>query len=42
MLCLSDELLRQFNALLDNSLYPENIKHFYRKWLRYYWDFCNK
>lgn len=42
MLRLPDELLHQFNMLLDNKLYPENIKHFYRKWLRYYWDFCNK
>ncbi len=41
MLSLPDELLRQFNTVLDKVQYPENIKHFYRKWLRYYWGFCN-
>lgn len=42
MLSLPDDLSRQFNALLDQKQYPENIKHFYRKWLRFYWDFCHK
>ncbi|MBU2569016.1 MAG: integron integrase [Gammaproteobacteria bacterium] len=42
MLSLPDELSRQFNALLDQKQHPENIKHFYRKWLRFYWDFCHK
>ena len=42
MLSLPDELSHQFNAELDQGRHPENIKHFYRKWLRYYWDFCHK
>ena len=42
MLSLPDELFRQFNAVLNQAQYPENIKHFYRKWVRYYWDFCQK
>lgn len=42
MLSLPDELSHQFNAELDQGRHPENIKHFYRKWLRYYWDFCQK
>ncbi len=42
MLNLPDELLRQFNLILDQGSYPENSQHFYRKWLRFYWDFCKK
>ncbi|WP_341328547.1 hypothetical protein [Methylotuvimicrobium sp. KM2] len=42
MLSLPDTLSRQFNALLDQKQYPENLKHCYRKWFRFYWDFCHK
>ncbi|CCE23467.1 integron integrase [Methylotuvimicrobium alcaliphilum] len=42
MLNLPDTLSRQFTAQLDQKQHPENIKHFYRKWLRFYWDFCHK
>ncbi|WP_049794650.1 hypothetical protein [Methylomonas methanica] len=39
---LPDELSHLFNVALDKGQYPENIKYLYRKWLRYYWDFCQK
>lgn len=42
MQSLPEELSRLFNAALDKKQYPENIKYLYRKWLRYYWDFCHK
>lgn len=42
MMKLPDDLCRQFDAELIKKPYPDNIKHFYKKWLRFYWDFCNK
>lgn len=42
MFNLPDQLSHQFNAELDKQQHPERLKHFYRKWLRFYWDFCNK
>jgi hypothetical protein len=42
MLKLPDEIDCQFNSVLELGSYTEKSKHFYRKWLRFYWDFCKK
>ena len=42
MLKLPTTLIQQFdNLLLDKSL-PDKDRASYKKWLRFYWDFCHK
>ena len=35
-----DDILSQFNALLDNGSVPVSLHDDYRKWLRYFLDYC--
>jgi hypothetical protein len=42
MVNVSEELRARFNALLVNKAVPDKYHNQYRKWLRYYLDFCHK
>jgi len=42
MLPISPKLLEQFEKCLRNRKIPNNLQSFYKKWLRYYLDFCAK
>jgi integron integrase len=42
MFKLPNEIVYQFNGVLELGSYTEKSKNFYRKWLRFYWDFCKK
>jgi hypothetical protein len=39
---LSPDILKQFNALLDKKAIPAALHDEYRKWLRYFLDYCAK
>lgn len=32
----------QFDSFLVKHAVSENVRGYYRKWLRYFWDFCHK
>jgi hypothetical protein len=36
---ISDDILRQFNAVLEQKAVPSSLRDDYRKWLKYYLDF---
>jgi hypothetical protein len=36
---ISDEVLKQFNAVLEQKAVPSSLRDDYGKWLRYYLDF---
>jgi len=36
------ELEADFDAVLNRKSVPVQYRHHYKKWLRYYWDFCHK
>lgn len=42
MIDVPHELRVLFDARLAGEPVPERLYPFYRKWLRYYWDFCRK
>ncbi len=42
MLDISPDIRTRFNALLVKRAIPEKYYYEYRKWLRYYLDFCRK
>lgn len=42
MLKAPDKLWQKFDALMDRNNVPEKEQWSYRKWLRYYLDFCHK
>jgi len=42
MLPIPSQLLEQFNKYLQSQKIPNNLQCAYKKWLRYYLDFCNK
>ena len=42
MIKIPENILISFNELLKNKAIHHNYHHNYRKWLRYYLDFCNK
>lgn len=42
MIDVPRELRESFQARLAGEPVPERLYPFYRKWLRYYWDFCRK
>ena len=42
MLAVPADILKLYNALLAQSSEPEKYHPYYRKWLRYYLDFCRK
>ena len=42
MLDISTDIKTRFNALLVKKVIPEKCQDEYRKWLRYYLDFCRK
>lgn len=42
MLKLPPTILQQFDILLLNQSFPDKDRVFYKKWLRFYWDFCHK
>jgi hypothetical protein len=42
MLTLPKELSQKFNDLLAGKSFPDEARASYLKWLRFYWDFCNK
>ncbi len=42
MITLSQALLDKFSTLLSESIIPKNEHSTFRKWLRYYLDFCHK
>lgn len=39
---LPDKLNQQFSDFLINKKLSDKDSHFYKKWLRFYWDFCHK
>jgi len=42
MLDISTDIKTRLNALLVKKVIPEKCQDEYRKWLRYYLDFCRK
>ncbi|MCP4049144.1 MAG: hypothetical protein GY730_00325, partial [bacterium] len=42
MIKLSPELLNKYQSLLDDAGVDQQMHGFYKKWLRYYLDFCKK
>jgi len=42
MLTLPKELSQKFNDLVTGKSFPDEARTSYLKWLRFYWDFCNK
>ena len=42
MLTLPKESTQKFNDLLAGKSFPDEARASYLKWLRFYWDFCNK
>ena len=42
MLKLPVTLNQQFDNLLQNKSFSDKDRAFYKKWLRFYWDFCHK
>ncbi len=42
MLTIPSALLTQFEAYLRNKAIPNSLQGAYKKWLRYYLDFCQK
>jgi hypothetical protein len=40
MQTVPDDILSQFNALLDKGSVPVSLRDDYRKWLRYFLDYC--
>jgi len=42
MLMLPGDLSQQYNDLLIRKSFPDEAKSTYLKWLRFYWDFCDK
>lgn len=36
---IPDDVLKQFNAVLEQRTVPSSLRDYYRKWLRYYLDF---
>ena len=42
MLPIPPALQTQFEDQLDKCAIPNSLRGFYRKWLRYYLDFCEK
>jgi len=39
---LPQQLADHFDNLLHRNTIPNNTHFYYKKWLRYYWDFCHK
>jgi len=42
MIQIPSEIQTDFEILLKNKIPEEKYRIHYRKWLRYYWDFCHK
>lgn len=42
MINVPHEILSRFDARLAREPIAERIHPFYRKWLRFYFDFCHK
>ena len=42
MQALPKEIADHFDILLHHRAIPKNIHSYYKKWLRFYWDFCHK
>ncbi|NOR68828.1 MAG: tyrosine-type recombinase/integrase [Methylomarinum sp.] len=42
MLKLPDLLIQKFNDLLLSKSFSDKDRAVYKKWLRFYWDFCHK
>ena len=42
MIALPSEIFDTFDQLLRTKLLQSNVRFVYTKWLRFYWDFCQK
>ena len=42
MLQLPDKLNQLYDTCLINKALSDKDSYFYKKWLRFYWDFCHK
>ena len=42
MIKISQQIIQQFDSLLEKNKIPVNKHIFFKKWLRYYLDFCHK
>jgi len=42
MITISDNLIRHYDRLLNQHPIVQNQQPYYRKWLRFYLDFCHK
>lgn len=42
MIDIPHEIISRFNTRLAREPIPEELHFFYRRWLRFYFDFCNK
>ncbi|MCK5312152.1 MAG: hypothetical protein KAJ62_08580 [Desulfobacteraceae bacterium] len=42
MIQIQKQLIQQYDALLEKENISFDKRDYYKKWLRYYLDFCNK
>ena len=42
MFCIPQEVNTAYDAVLVQNNVPIQQHYSYKKWLRYYWDFCHK
>ena len=42
MQALPKKIADHFDILLHHRTIPKNVHAYYKKWLRFYWDFCHK
>ncbi len=42
MITVPSDVKSKFDAVLSNKTIPDKYHNYYRKWLRYYLDFCQK
>ena len=42
MIVIPPDLLSRFESILTKRSVPNELRNYYKKWLRYYLDFCQK
>jgi len=42
MIVIPPDLLARFESTLTQKSVPNQLRNYYKKWLRYYLDFCQK
>ena len=42
MIAMPSDIMSRFQLFLDRTPVPKQLQTHYKKWFRYYWDFCHK